>query len=145
MKTTRLIFFAVMAMLFAACNSNAPTKAYEGVWEPVNNGGVERGDLFVVTSDSIKGILGGGDAPIIYYRCHYKVLRDSVVELERCWMADFAGAEESMTSETYMYINNQGYLIIKDFDPLMQLVQVVPNYASLTLKRHKENLDNNNR
>jgi len=137
MKTLKLLILAVVAMILAACNTNEPTKAFEGTWVPVVFEDVNIPDVFIITSDSIKGILY--KEKIEYYFCHYKVVRKGVVELERCWAKQRNFPETFWFAKVPMYIDEQGYLIIEDFDPSIELEQIYPNYANLKLKKYEEN------
>ena len=132
------VLFAILAVLFAACNTNEPAKAFIGTWEPV---GYETYDTFVITSDSIKAIKC--DTKEEHYQAHYKVLRDSVIELERCWLErQYKNAgpsdwnpEEYFFTEAKMYIDGEGCLVIEPFDYGSLLVEIKPNYAILKLKK----------
>ena len=132
----KLFLFTVAAMIFAACTTSEPTRKFIGVWEPV---GYENCDRFVISSDTIKAVQC--ETGLQHYQCHYKILRDSVVELERCWMKDIAGddfdyqASPDYVSEEYMYIDQQGYLIIRCFMLYGELCELYPNYSHLKLKR----------
>ena len=85
MKTTKLLFIAALALTFAACDANLPTKAFVGVWEPIIDepeSGID--DLFIITSDSIKGANRAA-----HYYCAYKMIRKDVALLDRCWLKDW--------------------------------------------------------
>lgn len=143
MKPTKLLFIAALALTFAACDANLPTKAFVGVWEPVIASEYEITDFFVVTSDSIIGMIGGcGSEMWVKYRCAYKPVKKDVVLLDRCWMRDWnlevVFPEEEIVSETQMYINDEGYLIISEFDPIMGLEQIIPNYTNLKLRKRQK-------
>lgn len=143
MKATKLIIFAILSLMIAACNANLPTKAYEGVWEPVIESEYGITDFFVVTSDSIIGTIGGSGSEMwVKYRCAYKPVKKDVVLLDRCWMRDWNPdaiyPEEDIVSETQMYINDEGYLIINEFDPMMRYEQIIPNYTNLKLRKHQK-------
>ena len=122
---TKFFLFSVLALLFAACNNNEPSNAFVGTWETVVPEGEKIYDIFVITSDSIKAINAE------QYHAHYKILRDSVIELERCWMPkDY----EKYISEAQMYFDESGYLIIQPFD--LTIAQNYPTYVSLKLTKH---------
>lgn len=127
---------ATIAVILSACNLNEPTKAFEGVWEPVLIEGVEVPDLFIISSDSIK--VYNFQLEREYYQCHYKVIRRNLIELERCWAENSGRPESFLKAKVPMYIDKQGYLIIEDFDPSIQLQQNYPNYANLKLQRHED-------
>ena len=139
---TKFFLFAMVAVFFAACNSNEPTRKFVGTWDPVPYEGY---DLFVITADSIKAI--DCDTKEEHYQCHYKMLRDNVAKLERCWLIEESKNHDSSDSdwqpeqyfyaEVKMYIDKNGYLIIKPFNPGSVLSQTSPNYAELKLKRHE--------
>ena len=127
-------------MLLAACNTPEPTNAYVGIWEhakfAVDNG------LFYISSDTIKVIERNDDYSRVHHLCHYKIVRDSVVELERCWLeiwkqnvVDFYYDESRYKEEVYMYIDEEGYLIVKNFDYGAALTN--PYYYDLKLKRYE--------
>ena len=132
----KILLFAIPVLFLAACQTNYPTKAFEGLWEPI---GYEDCDIFVISSDSIKAIQSNTKQE--HYQCHYKVLRDSIVELERTWMWKLADGvvlkPSDVTSEAYMYIDKEQHLIIKYFLPESELSQNYPNYTHLKLKRLK--------
>ena len=136
----KILLFA-MLFLLAACNSNEPNKAFIGKWEPVR---YEEYDVFVITSDSIKAI--NCDTKEEHYQCHYKILHDSIAELERCWLEKLAEGRDTTIQKDYhpelyfveeveMYIDDQGYLIIRPFTPDSPIDNGCPNYAWLTLKK----------
>ena len=139
---SRIILCVVVLAFFAECKINEPKKAFAGVWSPVR---YETVDKFVITSDSIKAIHCEDGQE--HYQTYYKVLRDSVVLLERCWLeARWQGydsthldwhPEEYFFTEAQMYIDKNGYLIIRPFDIESPLSQVSPNYADLKLKKMK--------
>ena len=137
MKTTKLLFIAALALTFAACDANLPTKAFVGVWEPIIDepeSGID--DLFIITSDSIKGANRAA-----HYYCAYKMIRKDVALLDRCWLKDWdqdSHWEDEYVAEAQMYINDEGHLIIIEFDPTMRLHQVTPNYARMELRRHQQ-------
>ena len=140
----RSILFAAVVAMCVACNSNEPEKAFVGVWSPC---GYEMYDKFVITSDSIKAI--GCEDSQEHYQAHYKMLRDSVALLERCWMEvkwqgfDSSNSdwhpEEYFFAEVKMYIDKDGYLIIRPFDLEDYLSQKYPNYSELKLRRYENN------
>lgn len=135
----KILLFA-MLFLLAACNSNEPNKAFIGKWEPV---GYEEYDVFVITSDSIKAI--NCDTKEEHYQCHYKILHDSIAELERCWLEKLAedkdttqsdfNPEQFYIAEVQMYLDKEGYLVIHPFDIVGELSQIVPNYTFLKLRK----------
>ena len=135
MKRINLFLIAAVTLLLAACNTNEPTKAYEGVWEPVLFDGIEVPDLFIISSDSIKAY--SIQLKEEYYQCHYKVVGKDIVELERCWAKQNNYPESLWKAEVSMYIDEQDQLVIKDFDPSIELHQNYPNYANLKLRRHE--------
>ena len=134
----KIIFFAIMSLLLVACNKNEPQKVHIGVWEPVDSGV----DLFVITADSIKAIQI--DTKAEHYQCHYRIINDSVAELERSWLKEYLNLppsdfhpEQYLHEEVKMYFDKEGYLIINPFWGGV-LEQIYPNYAILKLKRHTE-------
>lgn len=129
------ILLTLIAAIFAACNSNEPEKKFVGTWDPVGSDC----DVFVITSDSIKAIQN--ETGLEHYQAHYKMLRDSVAELERCWLGENHSGldfhpEDYFVAEVKMYIDKDGYLIIQPFDTGSPLSQQYPNYAWLKLKKH---------
>ncbi len=130
----KFLLLALMACAFIACDKKSTSRNFEGVWEPV---GYEECDQFVITSDSIKAIRL--DNYMEHYQCHYTILRDSIVELERCWMVDATdngnASSSDYTSEVYMYIDKDKYLIIRNFLLESELSQMNPNYTHLKLKK----------
>ena len=135
----KILLFA-MLFLLAACNSNEPNKAFIGKWDPVGYEGV---DVFVITSDSIKAIQC--DTKEEHYQCHYKILHDSIAELERCWLKETTqginssqsdlNPEQFYIAEVQMYLDKEGYLVIHPFDIVGELSQIVPNYTFLKLRK----------
>ena len=139
---TKLFIFATISVILSACNKNEPTKAFEGVWEPFLCEECVIPDLFVITSDSIKAIQC--DTKEEHYQCHYKVLRDSIVELERCWIIEELESMQrpynpsDYISEEYMYVDNEGFLIIRKFWMGNEISQIYPNYTQLKLRRYED-------
>ena len=135
----KLFLFTIVAMLFAACTSE-PTRKFIGVWEPV---GYEKYDRFVISSDTIKAVQC--ETGLEHLQTHYKILRDSVVELERCWLEEKAKGwdtthsdfhpEEFFFEEVEMYIDKDGFLNIKPFGFYGPLEQASPLYPWLKLRR----------
>ena len=134
---TKLFIYAAIAVILSSCNLNEPTKAFEGVWEPVLIEGVEVPDLFIISSDSIKAY--NFQLEREYYQCNYKVIKRNLIELERCWAENSGRPESFLKAKVPMYIDKQGHLIIEDFDPSIELQQNYPNYANLKLQKHEEN------
>ena len=136
----KLCILAVTAVLLVACETNHPSKAFIGTWEPV---GYEEYDIFIITSDSIKAIQC--DTKKEHYQSHYKILRDSVAELERCWLKETTqginssqsdlNSEQFYIAEVQMYLDKEGYLVIHPFDIVGELSQIVPNYTFLKLRK----------
>ena len=122
---TKLFLLSLMAIMLAACNTNEPTKKYVGVWEPVR---YEDCDIFVITSDSIKAVQN--ETGLEHYQTHYEVLNDSVARLER----SRTGASV-VFEEVAMYIDKEGYLIIRPFTTGSPLSLEYPNYAWLKLRK----------
>ena len=122
---TKLFLLSLMAIMLAACNTNEPTKKYVGVWEPVR---YEDCDIFVITSDSIKAVQN--ETRLEHYQTHYEVLNDSVARLER----SRTGASV-VFEEVAMYIDKEGYLIIRPFTTGNPLSLEYPNYAWLKLRK----------
>ena len=133
----KLFLFAIMAIVLVSCNRNEPSQTYEGVWEPVLLQDSDKFDLFTITSDSIKAF--NFQLGIEYYQCHYRFIRNGIIELERCWAMRDNYPEAFWKEEVPMYFDEEGYLIIERFDPSVELHQNYPNYANLKLKRYEEN------
>ena len=72
-----------------------------------------------------------------HHQAHYTLLRDSIVELERCWMASAYPDDPSRyTSEAQMYINENGHIIIYPYDYLT-ISENYPQYHKLELEKYK--------
>ena len=131
------IVFALIAVIFIACNGNDPTIKYVGAWEVV-----EGEDTFIITKDSIKAIQNG--TGLEHYQSHYTIIRNGVAELERCWMEEEAKNHEPSEywhpelyffDEVQIYFDKDGFLIIDPFDIPDYLSNKFPNYSRLILKR----------
>jgi len=132
MKKYQLLSLVILAFMFAACSTNEPENAFTGVWEYILPGGEKSTcDLFVITSDSIKAI--DCQTQEEHYHAHYTFLRDSVIELERCWLK---GVSPLYNAEAQMYFDEDKYLIISPFD--FDIAQTARNYSKLKLKKHEE-------
>ena len=121
----KLFIIGLMGILLIACNTVEPTKKYVGVWEPV---GYEDCDMFVITPDSIKAVQN--ETRIEHYQTHYEILNDSVARLERS-----RSGSSVVFEEVAMYIDKEGYLIIRPFTTGSPLSEEYPNYAWLKLKK----------
>ena len=125
----KYLLFAIMAVVLGACNNNAPTSKYVGIWEPATNLVY---DKFIISADSIKAVQSG--TGLEHFQAHYKILRDGVAELERCWLEDMAKnhdlSQGDWNPEQYFFDEVQMY--IPDY-----LSQKVPNYSRLKLKRYE--------
>lgn len=120
----KVILFAVITVLLTACNNNAPTKAYEGVWEPINFGA----ESIVITSDSIYGIYDNKHI----FQHHYQLIRDNAILFERCWIADTTRPDYQ--AEEAIYFDKDNQLIIENFAP--SLAAVIPlEYYNLILRK----------
>ena len=132
------MLMAVIATILVSCGSNSPeqNKSFVGTWEPVLYEGFEIPDLFIITSDSIKAIRCKTQEE--HYQCHYQILREGVIELERCWFKQYnanAVNEPDYIVESEMYFDKNGYLIINPFTS--EITQRYPNYFNLKLRRHQ--------
>ena len=134
----KCILFAFLAMWLAACNVSEPNKAFVGIWEP----GETYVDLFVISSDSIKAIHCNDGRES--FQSHYKMVADSIAKLERCWLKimqeqnhEFEFEDSQLTENVYMYFDEEGYLIIPNYDCTATLNHASPNYSNLKLKRHE--------
>ena len=63
-----------------------------------------------------------------------------MAELERCWLKNYPESdfhsEQFLYAEVEMYIDKEGYLIIKPFDIIGELSEIYPNYSNLKLKKY---------
>ena len=132
--------FVLAALAFAACNTNSPTKSYEGTWEPQEGYFkyivYENGDIYSpmystfykkvkITSDQMIAF----DSESKQYLYNYKFLRDSVIELEATFRPE--GTLPARFIETRMYFDSAHYLIVEKFDPC----NWVGVYAPVKLKK----------
>ncbi len=137
------VFLLTLIAGLASCNTNSPTKAYEGVWEVMKDQ-----DSVIVLNDSTRYVIGYSsyyDNVVITsktmtatsqtdkYEYHYRILRDSIIELERTFLND--PTRQDYVVETKMYFNKDKHLIIENFS-LGDISQVSPpTYRPVMLKR----------
>ena len=129
-NVTKLFLLSVFTIALMACERNNPSQAFVGTWEPV---GYEECDIFVITSDSIKAITC--DTKEEHLQSHYTMLNDSIAKLERTWLMSPDISSDLFYAEVPMYIDNEGYLIIKNFHIVGELFHVYPNYTHLKLRK----------
>jgi hypothetical protein len=63
------------------------------------------------------------------------MLNDSIAKLERTWLTHPDISSDLFYAEVPMYIDNEGYLIIKNFHIVGELFHVYPNYTHLKLRK----------
>ena len=139
----KVFLLTLIAGVLASCNTNSPTKAYEGVWEVMKGQ-----DSVIVLNDSSRYVIGYSsyyDNVVITsktmtassqtdkYEYHYRILRDSIIELERTFLND--PTRQDYVVETKMYFNKDKHLIIENFS-LGDISQIAPpTYRPVMLKR----------
>ena len=119
----KFLFLALMACAFIACDkkSSTPTNEYEGVWnviESQNYSGFYKN--VVISSDSMIAITRKDNAR---YNYHYRIVNDSVIELERTFLQN--SERPDYTEEVNIYFDANKHLVIENFS-LGDLTQVFP-------------------
>ncbi|MBO4690663.1 MAG: hypothetical protein J5621_07290 [Paludibacteraceae bacterium] len=125
-RTKKAMFISVLFLssVFAACNTTASNR-YEGVWKPID----EDYNRFVITKDSMYLV---DDDKSHAFQCHYTILKDSVIELERCWMT--YRERPDYIAEVAIYFDENKHLVIENYLPT--LASVIPSeYYNLVLKK----------
>lgn len=125
-RTKKAMFISVLFLssVFAACNTTASNR-YEGVWKPID-GDYNR---FVITKDSMYLV---DDDKSHAFQCHYTILKDSVIELERCWLENPERID--YIAEVAIYFDKNKHLVIENYMPT--LANCIPcEYYNLVLKK----------
>lgn len=137
MKSKSLFLLLFVALV--SCNNNAPTKAYEGVWKTVAHA-----DYFLLSDSSffVKEYVTFYNEVIITsdrmiadnkYTYHYRVLGDSVIELERTFLNNPSRSDYVDTVK--MYFTEDKCLVIENFS-LGSIAQIAPPiYLPVMLQR----------
>lgn len=148
MKKYQLLSFAVLAFILVACNTNSPTKPYEGTWSvmegqtyPYIYGDDTLGHFAystyykTIVISSNKMIATRRSDANIRHEYHYRVLRDSIIELERTYLQSPERPDYKL--ETRMYFDENHHLIIEKFcEAEHNMTQVLPPpYYSVMLER----------
>lgn len=122
------LFLSVWVIIIGSCSPNKTSNDFVGVWSPIR---YEECDMFVISADSIIAIRC--ETKEKHLQCHYTILRDSIIKLERCWMTE----GDFIVTESKMYFDEEGHLIINPFTNDGFLAEVFPNYSILKLKKYE--------
>jgi len=142
----KFCLFISIAMLCVACNSNSPTKAYQGVWEPIEG---HYGDPIVEFGDTVgwfwystfynevvissNKMVATSSHVTKQYEYHYQMLRDDVIELERTFLGD--SSRPDYVVETRMYFDEDNNLIIENFSAGDLFNNYPPRYFPVKMKK----------
>ncbi|MCR5049549.1 MAG: hypothetical protein K6A36_00525 [Paludibacteraceae bacterium] len=125
-QTVTLLSVCVLSFVLAACNTTASNR-YEGVWKPID----EDYNRFVITKDSMYFV---EEDKSHSFQCHYTILSDSVIELERCWLED--PERPDYIAEVAIYFDENKHLVIENYLPTLALAQCAAHeYYNLVLKK----------
>ena len=118
---TLVVAFAAFALIACENKSSAPANGYEGTWNVIDTqyySGFYK--TVVISKDSMIATARIDNAR---YNYHYRVVKDSVIKLERTFLQN--PERSDYTEEVNIYFDANKHLVIENFS-IGDLTQVFP-------------------